>query len=232
MVCHSTDLPGRPDFRFLRCISVQGACKRKTLNLHLWGCSTGCRLPHVSGVSRVCCRRSSSPRQIIVPTSTRACGGRHRRGRPAPQARRNRRSMAAPTIDQTSRSPVYAGRGCGDAAALLQGDTGVAAGQSRSGRSGVFHRCHASRLHRAPRYSWVCKGETRALKSKHGRVRVNTSGALSRPDHQVVHRTAEKITSATMIAVRGPSSAPINRNGVWFIGVFRGLLDASFWDVP
>ena len=52
-----------------------------------------------------------------------------------------------------------------------------------------------------PGYGWIRKGETRELKSNHGRVRVNINGALSWPDRQVVHRTAEKITSAAMIAL-------------------------------
>jgi transposase len=52
-----------------------------------------------------------------------------------------------------------------------------------------------------PGYGWIRKGETRELNSNHGRVRVNINGALSWPDRQVVHRTAEKITSAAMIAL-------------------------------
>jgi transposase len=52
-----------------------------------------------------------------------------------------------------------------------------------------------------PGYGWIRKGETRELKSNHGRVRVNINGALSWPDRAVVHRTAEKITSAAMIAL-------------------------------
>ena len=52
-----------------------------------------------------------------------------------------------------------------------------------------------------PGYGWIRKGETRELKSNHGRVRVNINGALSWPERQVVHHTAEKITSAAMIAL-------------------------------
>src|SRR6185312_3502180 len=43
------------------------------------------------------------------------------------------------------------------------------------------------------------KGQTRELKSNHGRVNVNINGALSWPDRDIVHRRAEKITSAEMI---------------------------------
>jgi len=52
-----------------------------------------------------------------------------------------------------------------------------------------------------PGYGWIRKGETRELKSNHGRVRVNINGALSWPDRQIVHRTAETITSGAMIAL-------------------------------
>lgn len=52
-----------------------------------------------------------------------------------------------------------------------------------------------------PGYGWIRKGTTHELKSNHGRVRVNINGALSWPDRQVVHHTAEKITSAAMIAL-------------------------------
>ena len=50
-----------------------------------------------------------------------------------------------------------------------------------------------------PGYGWIRKGQTRELKSNHGRVNVNINGALSWPNRTVVHRQAEKITSAEMI---------------------------------
>ena len=50
-----------------------------------------------------------------------------------------------------------------------------------------------------PGYGWIRKGQTRELKSNHGRVNVNINGALSWPGLDVVHRQAEKITSAEMI---------------------------------
>jgi transposase len=50
-----------------------------------------------------------------------------------------------------------------------------------------------------PGYGWIRKGTTRELKSNHGRVNVNINGALSWPGLDVVHRQAEKITSAEMI---------------------------------
>lgn len=62
---------------------------------------------------------------------------------------------------------------------------------------------------------WIRKGETRELKSNHGRVNVNINGALRWPDRTVVHREAEKITSAEMIRLfedlltRHPTSAAI-----------------------
>lgn len=48
-------------------------------------------------------------------------------------------------------------------------------------------------------HGWIRKGQTRELKSNHGRVNVNINGALRWPDRTVVHREAEKITSAAMI---------------------------------
>jgi transposase len=50
-----------------------------------------------------------------------------------------------------------------------------------------------------PSHGWIRKGQTRELKSNHGRVNVNINGALRWPDRTVVHREAEKITSAEMI---------------------------------
>ena len=50
-----------------------------------------------------------------------------------------------------------------------------------------------------PSQRWIRKGETRELKSNHGRVNVNINGALSWPDRDIVHRKADKITSAEMI---------------------------------
>ena len=52
-----------------------------------------------------------------------------------------------------------------------------------------------------PGHGWIRKGETRELKSNHGRVNVNINGALRWPDRMVVHREADKITSAEMIAL-------------------------------
>jgi transposase len=50
-----------------------------------------------------------------------------------------------------------------------------------------------------PSHGWIRKGQTRELKSNHGRVNVNINGALSWPDREIVHRQADKITSAEMI---------------------------------
>jgi transposase len=50
-----------------------------------------------------------------------------------------------------------------------------------------------------PGHGWIRKGETRELKSNHGRVNVNINGALRWPEREVVHREAAKITSAEMI---------------------------------
>src|SRR5271157_5211316 len=52
-----------------------------------------------------------------------------------------------------------------------------------------------------PSHGWIRKGQTRELKSNHGRVNVNINGALRWPDRTVVHREAGKITSAEMIAL-------------------------------
>jgi hypothetical protein len=52
-----------------------------------------------------------------------------------------------------------------------------------------------------PSHGWIRKGETRELKSNHGRVNVNINGALRWPDRAVVHRETGKITSAEMIAL-------------------------------
>jgi len=48
-------------------------------------------------------------------------------------------------------------------------------------------------------YGWIRKGETRELKSNHGRQNININGALSWPGREFVHRQAERITSAEMI---------------------------------
>ena len=67
-----------------------------------------------------------------------------------------------------------------------------------------------------PAFGWIRRGETRELKSNHGRVNVNINGALSWPDRDVVHLQAEKITSAAMIelfetlAARHPTATAIN----------------------
>jgi transposase len=46
---------------------------------------------------------------------------------------------------------------------------------------------------------WIRKGETRELKSNHGRTNININGALSWPGREFVHRRTERITSAEMI---------------------------------
>jgi transposase len=49
-------------------------------------------------------------------------------------------------------------------------------------------------------YGWIRKGQTRELKSHHGRTNININGALSWPGREFVHRqTAGRITSAEMI---------------------------------
>jgi len=48
-------------------------------------------------------------------------------------------------------------------------------------------------------YGWIRKGETRELKSNHGRTNVSINGALSWPGREFVHRQAGRITSAEMI---------------------------------
>lgn len=50
-----------------------------------------------------------------------------------------------------------------------------------------------------PGHGWIRKGQTRELKSNHGRVNVNINGALRWPERDLVHREAAKITSAEMI---------------------------------
>jgi hypothetical protein len=47
----------------------------------------------------------------------------------------------------------------------------------------------------------IRKGETRELKSNRRRVNININDALRWPDRTVVHRKADKITSAEMIAL-------------------------------
>jgi transposase len=67
-----------------------------------------------------------------------------------------------------------------------------------------------------PSQGWIRKGQTRELKSNHGRVNVNINGALSWPDRAVVHRKAARITSAEMILLfndlqaRHPTQTAIN----------------------
>ncbi len=46
---------------------------------------------------------------------------------------------------------------------------------------------------------WIRKGETRELKSNHGRQNININGALSWPGREFVHRQTGRITSAEMI---------------------------------
>jgi transposase len=49
-------------------------------------------------------------------------------------------------------------------------------------------------------HGWIRKGQTRELKSNHGRTNININGALSWPDRAFVHRqTTGRITSAEMI---------------------------------
>jgi transposase len=48
-------------------------------------------------------------------------------------------------------------------------------------------------------FGWIRKGETRELKSNHGRTNVNINGALSWPGREFVHRQTGRITSAEMI---------------------------------
>ncbi len=48
-------------------------------------------------------------------------------------------------------------------------------------------------------YGWIRKGETRELKSNHGRSNISINGALSWPGREFVHRLPERITSAEMI---------------------------------
>lgn len=66
-----------------------------------------------------------------------------------------------------------------------------------------------------PACGWIRKGQTRELKSRHGRVNVTINGALSWPEREVVRREAGKITSAAMIelfddlAARHPTATAI-----------------------
>lgn len=48
-------------------------------------------------------------------------------------------------------------------------------------------------------HGWIRKGETRELKSNHGRTNININGALSWPGREFIHRRAEIIASAEMI---------------------------------
>jgi len=48
-------------------------------------------------------------------------------------------------------------------------------------------------------HGWIRKGETRELKSNHGRTNININGALSWPGREFVHRQAGRITSTEMI---------------------------------
>ncbi|WP_424138237.1 IS630 family transposase [Roseomonas chloroacetimidivorans] len=52
-----------------------------------------------------------------------------------------------------------------------------------------------------PACGWIRRGETRTLKSNHGRVNVTMNGALSWPGREVVTREADRITGAEMIAL-------------------------------
>lgn len=67
-----------------------------------------------------------------------------------------------------------------------------------------------------PACGWMRRGETRVLKSNHGRVNVTLNGALSWPGREVVTREADKITAVEMIALftqlaaRHPTATAIN----------------------
>lgn len=67
-----------------------------------------------------------------------------------------------------------------------------------------------------PACGWIRKGQTRELKSNHGRVNVTINGALSWPEREVVRREAGKITSAAMIelfddlAARHPTATAVH----------------------
>jgi transposase len=67
-----------------------------------------------------------------------------------------------------------------------------------------------------PACGWIRKGETRVLKSNHGRATVTLNGALSWPGREMVRREANKITAAEMIALfqdlekRHPTATTIN----------------------
>jgi transposase len=52
-----------------------------------------------------------------------------------------------------------------------------------------------------PACGWLRKGETRELRSNHGRANVTLNGALSWPGRKVVRRHADKITAVEMIAL-------------------------------
>lgn len=66
-----------------------------------------------------------------------------------------------------------------------------------------------------PACGWMERGETRVLKSNHGRVNVTLNGALSWPGRDVVTQEADRITAAEMIALftaldeRHPAAAAI-----------------------
>jgi transposase len=67
-----------------------------------------------------------------------------------------------------------------------------------------------------PACGWIRKGETRTLKSNHGRANVTLNGALSWPGREVIRREADKITASEMIALfeeieqRNPTATAIN----------------------
>jgi transposase len=48
-------------------------------------------------------------------------------------------------------------------------------------------------------HGWIRKGQTRELRSNHGRTNININGALSWPGREFVHRQTGRITSAEMI---------------------------------
>ena len=66
--------------------------------------------------------------------------------------------------------------------------------------------CHPSYTGR-PAHGWIRRGATVALKSNHGRTRININGALSWPERTLVPRQEERITSAAMIRLFGDLAA-------------------------
>jgi transposase len=67
-----------------------------------------------------------------------------------------------------------------------------------------------------PACGWIRRGETRMLKSNHGRVNVTMAGALSWPEREVVTREADRMTGPELVellrdlAVRHPTATTIS----------------------